>query len=45
MQLLGAKHVHVREVERGITVAASEDEAPDTDRTSLMPRRPDQGDR
>lgn len=43
-QLLGAKHVHVREVERGLSPPLSspaDDEAPDTDRTSLIPRRPD----
>lgn len=36
MQLLGATHVHVRELERGVHVnAATEDEAPSTDRTPL----------
>lgn len=44
-QLLGAARVHVREIERGVSTPI-EDEAPDTDRSSLIPRRLDvEGDR
>lgn len=39
-QLLGATHVHVREIERGLQVsAAPESEAPSTDRVDLPEER------
>ena len=40
-QLLGALHVHVREVQRGMHVNMLDDEAPSTDRSSLVPPKGD----
>lgn len=41
-QLLGATHVHVREIERGVHARAlPNDDAPSTDRCSLVPPKGD----